>query len=97
MPVIPVSADYDLWVDVRIQDLGRILPLVKRNPPEWVMAYPRESPNKRSRQCFPGVSVSPRRPLRRQGTGPSVHWEREEKVGSLEEPPEFSPGTDGGS
>jgi len=39
MPVIPVPADYDLWLDVRIHDVGRILPLLKRYPPEWVMAY----------------------------------------------------------
>jgi len=40
MPVIPTPRDYDLWLDVRIRDVDRLLPLLAPYPPEEMTAYP---------------------------------------------------------
>jgi putative SOS response-associated peptidase YedK len=40
MPVILSPADYDLWLDVRIREVDRLLPLLVPHPPEEMTAYP---------------------------------------------------------
>jgi putative SOS response-associated peptidase YedK len=40
MPVILSPADYDLWLDVRIREVDRLLPLLTPYPPEEMTAYP---------------------------------------------------------
>jgi putative SOS response-associated peptidase YedK len=40
MPVIPAPRDYDLWLDARIRDVDRLLPLLVPYPAEELTAYP---------------------------------------------------------
>ena len=40
MPVILSPADYDLWLDMEIRDVERLLPLLAPYPPEAMTAYP---------------------------------------------------------
>jgi putative SOS response-associated peptidase YedK len=40
MPVIVSPADYDLWLDVLIREVDRLLPLLTPYPPEEMTAYP---------------------------------------------------------
>jgi len=40
MPVILSQADYDLWLDVRIREMDRLLPLLTPYPPEEMTVYP---------------------------------------------------------
>jgi putative SOS response-associated peptidase YedK len=40
MPVILAPRDYDLWLDVRIRDVDRLLLLLAPYPPENLTAYP---------------------------------------------------------
>jgi len=40
MPVILAPQDYDLWLDVRIRDADRLLPLLVPCPPEALVVYP---------------------------------------------------------
>jgi len=40
MPVILASRDHELWLDVRIRDVDRLLPLLAPYPPDEMTAYP---------------------------------------------------------
>ena len=40
MPVILAPADYDLWLDVRVRDVDRLLPLLAPYPPNEMTANP---------------------------------------------------------
>jgi putative SOS response-associated peptidase YedK len=40
MPVILTPEQYDLWLDVRVQDANRLLPLLSPHPAEGMSAYP---------------------------------------------------------
>jgi putative SOS response-associated peptidase YedK len=40
MPVILAPSGYDLWLDVRIRDVDRLLPLLTPYPPDEMTAYP---------------------------------------------------------
>lgn len=40
MPVILSPRDYDLWLDVRVRDVDRLLPLLTPYPPGEMTAYP---------------------------------------------------------
>ena len=40
MPVILAPADYDLWLDVRVRDVDRLLPLLAPYPPDEMTANP---------------------------------------------------------
>jgi putative SOS response-associated peptidase YedK len=40
MPVILIPEQYDLWLDVRVQDANRLLPLLAPYPAEEMSAYP---------------------------------------------------------
>jgi putative SOS response-associated peptidase YedK len=40
MPVILAPHDYDLWLDTRVRDVDRLLPLLAPYPPDELTAYP---------------------------------------------------------
>ena len=62
MPVMLSPVDYDLWLDVRIRDAGRILPLLAPYPPGEMTAYPVSNlvnnPANESPRCIEPLPIS---------------------------------------
>ncbi len=60
MPVILVPSDYDLWLDVQIRDVDRLLPLLAPSPPRGNDGLPRGFPRQKLCLEFLGLPISRR-------------------------------------